>query len=106
MCIGIPNEKSISFHKRMGFEEAGLFRRAGFKRGRWVDSLWLQKFLPEGGEDSAEGGQGQGGHPSAQAPYTESDRVLPEPVSVTALSAEEVLEVIARSQSQTQTQVH
>jgi L-amino acid N-acyltransferase YncA len=81
VCIGVPNENSFAFHRRMGFEDAGLFRRAGFKRGRWVDSAWLQKFLPE--QDDP--------HPSATEPFEEDlDRVLPEPLPVTSLSAEQL----------------
>ena len=81
VCIGIPNEKSMGFHKRLGFENAGLFRRAGFKRGRWIDSMWLQKFLPEGDE-----------HPSSEEPFTEDLQVvIPEPISITGLSTEEVM---------------
>ena len=80
VCIGIPNEKSIGFHKRLGFDVAGVLRRAGFKRGRWIDSMWLQKFLPEDGD-----------HASSKEPYTEDlDIVIPEPISITDLSHEEI----------------
>jgi L-amino acid N-acyltransferase YncA len=88
VCIGVPNDKSIGFHKRLGFEDAGLFRRAGFKRGRWIDSMWLQKHLPDG-EDNL----------SAEEPYTEDlDKVIPEPLGITSLSAEEVTALIRQGQ--------
>lgn len=44
-AIGMPNPESVALHNAAGFEEAGLFRDAGFKLGGWHDVLWLQKLL-------------------------------------------------------------
>lgn len=89
VCIAVPNDTSVAFHRRMGFEDAGLFRRAGFKRGRWVDSKWMQKFLPE--QDAP--------HLSAKEPFEEDlSLVLPEPRIVTSLTAEELAALLALHQ--------
>ncbi len=42
------NHASIRLHKALGFEEAGLLPSVGFKFGRWVDSVTLQRPLGEG----------------------------------------------------------
>ncbi|WP_304234980.1 GNAT family N-acetyltransferase [Jiulongibacter sediminis] len=47
MVAGIDssNPGSIIFHKRMGFEMVGTFREIGYKNGKWLDCVFLQKFL-------------------------------------------------------------
>ncbi len=42
------NDASIRFHARMGFREAGLLRAVGFKFGRWVDAVLMQRALGPG----------------------------------------------------------
>ena len=42
------NRASIDFHVHMGFERAGLIRSIGYKYGRWMDSVIMQKKLGEG----------------------------------------------------------
>ncbi len=42
------NHMSIDFHRRMGFEQAGVIKSIGFKHGRWMDSVIMQKVLGEG----------------------------------------------------------
>jgi phosphinothricin acetyltransferase len=37
-----PNEASNRFHRSFGFERAGLYRRVGWKHGRWHDVAWMQ----------------------------------------------------------------
>jgi phosphinothricin acetyltransferase len=37
-----PNEASNRFHRSFGFQQAGLFRRVGWKHGRWHDVAWMQ----------------------------------------------------------------
>lgn len=41
-CAGItlPNEASIALHESLGFTLVGVFRRIGFKLGRWWDVGW------------------------------------------------------------------
>ncbi len=45
------NAGSIGLHSRLGFRRAGIFQSAGYKFGRWVDSVLMQRPLGEG--DSA-----------------------------------------------------
>lgn len=44
-CITATNQNSLSFHKRMGFEDAGTHPVAGFKHGQWLDVCWYVKHL-------------------------------------------------------------
>ena len=42
------NHGSIGLHRALGFEMVGTIRSVGFKHGRWVDSVLLQRALGEG----------------------------------------------------------
>jgi L-amino acid N-acyltransferase YncA len=42
------NAASIGLHRALGFEPAGVGRSFGFKHGRWVDIVWMQKALNGG----------------------------------------------------------
>jgi phosphinothricin acetyltransferase len=43
--ISSLNEQSISFHRRVGFEQCGRFRQIGKKSGQDFDVIWMQKLL-------------------------------------------------------------
>lgn len=43
------NAASIGLHAAMGFHPVGLLRSVGFKLGRWVDSMIMQRALGPGG---------------------------------------------------------
>jgi L-amino acid N-acyltransferase YncA len=43
--IALPNEASTGLHRALGFEPAGLYRRVGWKHGRWHDVAWYQRAL-------------------------------------------------------------
>jgi phosphinothricin acetyltransferase len=43
------NRASIALHARLGFTEVGTFRAVGFKFGRWVDTVLMQRALGDGG---------------------------------------------------------
>lgn len=47
--ITLPNEKSIGLHKSFGFIEVGTYHNVGFKNGKWLDVMWLEKPLKEYG---------------------------------------------------------
>jgi phosphinothricin acetyltransferase len=36
---------SIALHVKFGFEKAAHYREVGFKQGRWLDVIWMQKML-------------------------------------------------------------
>lgn len=42
------NAASIGLHRALGFELVGIARGVGFKHGRWVDLVWMQRALNEG----------------------------------------------------------
>ncbi len=42
------NDASIGLHAKHGFEQAGMMRAVGFKFGRWVDSVRMQRALGPG----------------------------------------------------------
>jgi phosphinothricin acetyltransferase len=42
------NSPSIRMHESLGFQRAALLRSVGFKLGRWVDSVIMQRALGEG----------------------------------------------------------
>jgi L-amino acid N-acyltransferase YncA len=43
--IALPNEASVGLHVDLGFEEAGRYRRVGWKNGTWHDVAWMQRDL-------------------------------------------------------------
>ena len=45
------NAGSIGLHTALGFEPAGVGKALGWKHGRWVDIVWMQKAL-NGGQTS------------------------------------------------------
>ena len=42
------NAASLALHRSLGFEQKGVGQSFGFKHGRWVDIVWLQKPLNGG----------------------------------------------------------
>lgn len=54
------NAGSIALHARMGFRHVGTFGSVGFKLGRWVDTVLMQRALGAG-DTTAPGGQGPAG---------------------------------------------
>ena len=42
------NAPSIRLHSRLGFVRAGVIRSSGFKLGRWVDTVFMQRPLGDG----------------------------------------------------------
>ena len=43
--VDAENEASLRFHARLGFERVAHFREVGHKFGRWLDLVFLQRFL-------------------------------------------------------------
>jgi L-amino acid N-acyltransferase YncA len=44
-AIDAANEGSLRFHERLGFQRAAHFREVGHKFGRWLDLVFMQRFL-------------------------------------------------------------
>ncbi len=44
-AIDASNDTSIKFHARLGFREVAHFREVGFKFGRWLDLVFMQRIL-------------------------------------------------------------
>lgn len=44
------NAASIALHRRHGFEPIGICRAVGFKHGRWVDTVLMQRALGPGAQ--------------------------------------------------------
>ena len=42
--ISLPNDASVKFHEKLGFEKVGHFREVGYKLGRWIDVGYWEKF--------------------------------------------------------------
>lgn len=40
--ITLPNERSIAFHKRFGFDHLTVYKKIGYKLGQWHDVGWMQ----------------------------------------------------------------
>ena len=51
------NESSIAVHRSLGYEIKGVLPALGFKHGRWVDVVWMQKAL-NGGAETGPAAQG------------------------------------------------
>jgi phosphinothricin acetyltransferase len=51
------NAASIGLHSALGFERTGVGKSFGFKHGRWVDIVWMQKPL-NGGDTRPPDGAG------------------------------------------------
>ena len=50
-CITHPNPASEALHRALGFREAGVLPRSGYKLGRWWDVLWMERPLGSGDEE-------------------------------------------------------
>lgn len=52
-CIGVPAERedeyltfnSMNFHKHIGYDLVGRFKKCGYKFIRWYDMVWMEKII-------------------------------------------------------------
>ncbi|MFK3795798.1 MULTISPECIES: GNAT family N-acetyltransferase [unclassified Pseudomonas] len=49
------NVASIRLHQRLGFRTVGVFQSVGFKHGRWLDTVIMQRELGEGASSDPQG---------------------------------------------------
>jgi phosphinothricin acetyltransferase len=47
-AVSAVNEPSLRFHRGHGFTECGRFREVFRKKGRLVDTVWMQRMLADG----------------------------------------------------------
>lgn len=47
--IDAENTASIALHERLGFERVGHFREVGYKFGRWLDLVFVERLLGDSG---------------------------------------------------------
>ena len=45
--INLPNERSVAFHEKMGFEYFATYKNVGYKLGKWKNVAWWQLQLNE-----------------------------------------------------------
>ncbi|MFZ9970256.1 MAG: GNAT family N-acetyltransferase [Bacteroidia bacterium] len=43
--ISLPNQASVNFHAKMGYEPFVTYPDAGQKQGRWIDVAWMRRRL-------------------------------------------------------------
>ena len=46
-CITYPGEGSVQFHEKLGYTTVAHFHKCGYKFGKWLDMIWMEKFLAE-----------------------------------------------------------
>ena len=44
-CISLPNEASLTLHRKRGYQQVAHFPKIGYKFNCWHDIVWLQKSL-------------------------------------------------------------
>ncbi len=45
--VALPNEGSERLHRATGFDELGVFKKIGYKLGKWHDTKWFHLALAE-----------------------------------------------------------
>jgi phosphinothricin acetyltransferase len=45
--ISADQSASLALHRKLGFTEVARLREVGFKFGRWLDVVWMQRMLNE-----------------------------------------------------------
>lgn len=48
--IGGASPQSISVHRKVGFEDAGVMKATGYKHGKWLDTTIMQLALGDGNQ--------------------------------------------------------
>jgi phosphinothricin acetyltransferase len=43
--IDFEQKASLALHRKLGFEQVAHYREVGFKFGRWLDVVWMQKMI-------------------------------------------------------------
>lgn len=51
--INLPNDRSVAFHEKMGFQFFAEYKNVGYKLGKWKTVGWWQLILTEYKDDPA-----------------------------------------------------
>ena len=51
--INLPNEKSVAFHERLGFQYFATYEKVGYKLGKWKNVGWWRLSINEYGDEPA-----------------------------------------------------
>ena len=51
--INLPNEKSVAFHERLGFQYFATYEKVGYKLGKWKNVGWWRLSVNEYGDEPA-----------------------------------------------------
>lgn len=49
--INLPNDRSVAFHEKMGFEYFATYKNVGYKLGKWKNVGWWQLIINDYGDD-------------------------------------------------------
>lgn len=52
-CITYPSAGSEQFHGKLGYTTVAHFHKCGYKFGKWLDMIWMEKMLAEHAETPA-----------------------------------------------------
>jgi L-amino acid N-acyltransferase YncA len=52
--INLPNEKSVTFHERLGFSWFATYEQVGYKLGKWKNVGWWRLVINEFNDEPAE----------------------------------------------------
>jgi phosphinothricin acetyltransferase len=47
--VALPNDASVALHRKLGFEEVGIFREYALKHDTRISSLWFQRRIRRSG---------------------------------------------------------
>lgn len=83
------NSASIALHRRFGFEAVGSFTSVGFKLGRWVDTVLMQRPLGAGATLPPQQAAGGPAQARQHAPSTQSVNLKPRRKNLPMMPASE-----------------
>ena len=43
--VTLPNDASVALHTKLGFSVVGTYHEVGYKFGKWLDVMWLERSI-------------------------------------------------------------